>query len=169
MLDDSEQPDVSVLTLAARARVSSTALCAHFPSIDTVFAELYLQLVTALPLVVDPTARIEMRVSTQLRAITLILADRPGMARACTRALLSTDDPTVAHVRTRIAAEVRRRLAAAMGTGAWPEVLTTLETVFWGALLQSQARHIGYRTTADHLDTMLSLILPGAGDSLRSP
>jgi hypothetical protein len=47
-----------------------------------------------------------------------------------------------------------------LGTGAWPEVLTTLETVFWGALLQVQSRSVGYHTMAHRLDTMLSLILP---------
>jgi len=162
MLDEPAQPDVSLPSLAARARVAQTALCAHFPSIDTVFAELYLHHVSNLPLTVNPTAPIGERVGTQLRAITLVLADRPGLARACTRALLSADDPSVADVRTRIAAEIRRRLSAAMGAGAWPEVLATLETVFWGALLQAQSSDIGYRTVANRLDTMLSLILPGA-------
>jgi hypothetical protein len=66
----------------------------------------------------------------------------------------------VADVRARIAAEVRRRLSAALGAGAWPEVLATLETVFWGALLQVQSRALTYRTMADRLDTMLSLIIP---------
>ncbi|MBJ7383496.1 MAG: TetR family transcriptional regulator [Mycolicibacterium sp.] len=161
MLDESAHPDVSVAALAARARVAPTALRAHFPSLDAVFAELYLHHVSTLPLVIDRSARVEARVGAQLRAITMILADRPGLARTCTRALLSTDDPAVADVRARIAAEVRRRVAAALGTGAWPEVLATVETVFWGALLQAQSRNIDYRIMADRLDTMLSLILPG--------
>jgi AcrR family transcriptional regulator len=160
MLDDSAQVDVSVPTLAARARIAPSALCAHFPSMDVMFAELYLNRVTELPLVVDPTAGIQSRVSTQLRAITLAVADEPRLAAACTRALLRHDDAAVVAVQGRIAAEVRRRLSAALGTGAWPEVLATLETVFWGALLQVQSRALSYRTMADRLDTMLSLILP---------
>lgn len=164
MLDESARPDVSVPELAARARVAQTALRAHFPSMDAVFAELYLQHVTALPLTVDTSARIADRVSRQLSAVALILADRPGLAHACTTALLSTDDPAVAAPRARIAAEVRRRLGAALGTGAWPEVLDTLETLFWGALLRAQSREIDYRAMAERLATMVSLVVPEDDD-----
>jgi hypothetical protein len=101
-------------------------------------------------------------VSHQLRAITLVVADEPRLAVACTRALVRNDDAAVAEARTRIAVEVRRRIAAAMGTGAWPEVLETLETLFWGALLQVESRAVGYRAMASRLDTMLALILPEA-------
>ncbi|MCW2734163.1 MAG: putative transcriptional regulator, TetR family [Mycobacterium sp.] len=160
ILDESSQPDVSVPTLAARARIAQAALRAHFPSLDAMFAELYLNRITQLPLVVDPTASIQARVSAQLRAITLVVADEPRLAVACTQALLRHDDAAVADVRARIAAEVGRRLSAALGAGAWPEVLATLETVFWGALLQVQSRALTYRTMADRLDTMLSLIIP---------
>jgi AcrR family transcriptional regulator len=151
LLDESTQPDVSVRTLAARARIAPAALCAHFPSLDAMFAELYLNRITDLPLVVDASATIQSRVSHQLLAITLVVADEPRLARACTQALLRNDDPAVADVQARI---------AALGTGAWPEVLATLETMFWGALLQVQSRSIGYRTMATRIDTMLSLLLP---------
>jgi hypothetical protein len=49
------------------------------------------------------------------------------------------------------------------GMGAWPEVLETLETLFWGALLQVESRTVSYRAMANRLDTMLALILPEAG------
>jgi len=162
MLDESTQTDVSVPALAKRARIAPAALSAHFPSLDAMFAELYLNRVTELPLVVDPEATVQARVSHQLRAITLVVADEPRLAVACTRALLRNDDAAVAEARTRIAVEVRRRIAAAMGTGAWPEVLETLETLFWGALLQVESRAVGYRAMASRLDTMLALILPEA-------
>jgi AcrR family transcriptional regulator len=160
MLDESLETDVSVPTLAARARIAPSALCAHFPSIDAMFAELYLNRVSELPLVVDPTAGAQARVSVQLRAITLVVADEPRLALACTQALLRNDDPAVAAIQARIAAEVRRRIAAALGTGAWPEVLTTVETMFWGALVQVRSGTIGYHAMAGRLDTMVSLLLP---------
>jgi AcrR family transcriptional regulator len=162
MLDESAQDDVSVHTLAVRAKIAPAALCAHFPSLDAMFAELYLNRVSELPLVVDPTASVQARVSVQLRAITLVVADEPRLAIACTRALLRNDDDAVADARTLIAAEVRRRIAAAMGMGAWPEVLQTLETLFWGALLQVESGAVSYRAMATRLDTMLALILPEA-------
>lgn len=158
MLDESSA-DVSVPTLAARARLAPAAVSAQFDSVDAMFAELYLHRVTALPLVVEPRQSLAARVSTQLRSITLVMADEPNLAAACSRALLRTDDAAVAAVRERIGAEVHRRVAAALGTGAWPEVMATLETLFWGALLQVQSRAISYREMANRLDTMLALIL----------
>lgn len=160
MLDESTQADVSVPELAKRARIAPAALSAHFPSLDAMFAELYLNRVTELPLVIDPLASVQARVSHELRAVTLVVADEPRLAVACTRALMRNDDAAVAEARTRIAAEVQRRIAAAMGTGAWPEVLQTLETLFWGALLQVESRAVTYRAMANRLDTMLALILP---------
>jgi hypothetical protein len=128
------------------------------------FAELYLHRVCALPLDIEPTASAAERVSGQLRALTLVLADEPRLAAACSRALLRGDDDVVADIRARIGAEVHRRIAAALGAGAWPEVLATLETVFWGALLQVQSRAISYHRMANRLDTMLGLILPEDDD-----
>lgn len=160
LLDESSATDVSMPTLAARARLAPAAVTAHFPSVDAMFAELYLHRISALPLAVDTTAGVTARVSAQLRSITLVMADEPNLATACSRSLLSTDDAAVAAVRERIGAEVHRRVAAALGTGAWPEVLATLETLFWGALLQAQSRAISYHETANRLDTMLALVLP---------
>jgi AcrR family transcriptional regulator len=164
MLDESHDPDVSVPALAARARIAPSALCAHFPSIDAMFAALYLNRVSELPLVIDPTASVRARVTEQLRALTLVMVDEPRLAIACTQAILHHDDPAVAVIQTRIAAEVRRRIAAAVGTGAWPEVLTTMETVFWGALMQVRSGTIGYRAMAGRLDTMVSLLVPEVED-----
>lgn len=163
MLDESAVADVSVSALARRAKLPPSALSAHFPSLDAMFAQLYLSRVTDLPLSVDPSASLRARVSDQLRAITLVVADEPRLAVACTRALLRNDDLGVAEARTLIAAEVRRRIAAAMGMGAWPEVLETLETLFWGALLQVEPGAVSYRAMANRLDTMLALVLPEDG------
>jgi AcrR family transcriptional regulator len=160
LLDECADSSLSMPALAARARLSAASVHAHFPSVDAVLAELYLHRVSALPLDVDPEATIATRVSGQLRAITLVMADEPTLAAACSRALLGSDDPAVLTARNRIGAEVQRRIAAGLGTGAWPEVQATLETVFWGALLQVQSRAIDYRDMATRLDTMLSLILP---------
>jgi AcrR family transcriptional regulator len=152
--------ELSIAELAARARITASTVSAHFPSIDAMFAELYLNRVYELPLTVDPRAGVWARVSAQLRAVTLVLADEPLLATACARALLSDGDDAVAGVRARVAAEVHRRTAAALGMGAWPEVLDAVETMFWGALLQVQTNVMSYHAMADRLDTMLSLILP---------
>ena len=155
------QTDVSVPALAARAKLAPAAFYAHFPSIEVVFAELYLDRVIQLPLDIDPAASATDRVTEQLTALTLLMADEPRLARACTHALVSTDDDMVDDVRSRIAAEINRRISTALGGGAWPEVLATLESVFWGALLQAQSGAMSYRQMARRLETMVSLIVPG--------
>ncbi|OBB33594.1 TetR family transcriptional regulator [Mycolicibacterium peregrinum] len=154
--------DVSVPALAARAKMAPAALYAHFPSIEVVFAELYLDRVIQLPLDIDPTASTTCRVTEQLTALTLLMADEPRLARACTQALMSTDDEVVDDVRGRIAVEITRRISTALGGGAWPEVLATLEAVFWGALLQAQSGAMSYRQMARRLETMVALIVPGS-------
>lgn len=154
--------DVSVPALAAHAKMAPAALYAHFPSIEVVFAELYLDRVIQLPLDIDPTASTTSRVTEQLTALTLLMADEPRLARACTQALMSTDDDVVDDVRGRIAVEITRRISTALGGGAWPEVLATLEAVFWGALLQAQSGAMSYRQMARQLETMVSLIVPGS-------
>ena len=153
--------DVSVPALAARAKMAPAALYAHFPSIEVVFAELYLDRVIQLPLDIDPGTSTTDRVTQQLTALTLLMADEPRLARACTRAVMSTDDEMVDDVRGRIAVEITRRISTALGGGAWPEVLATLEAVFWGALLQAQSGAMSYRQMARQLETMVSLIVPG--------
>lgn len=144
--------------LATQARITQSTLHAHFPSIDAVFADLYLDRMTNLPLDVDPSIPLACRVSSQLRMIGEIFDDEPELAIVCTRALLGEDD-CVAEIRTRIGEELHRRVTAALGGGAWPEVVTTLETVFWGALLQMKTGPVGRRTMATHLETMVSVIL----------
>lgn len=153
---------VSVPALAVRAKMAPAALYAHFPSIEMVFAELYLDRMVQLPLDIDPAASTTSRVTEQLTALTLLMADEPRLARACTQALVSTDDDMVDDVRSRIAEEVNRRISTALGGGAWPEVLATLEAVFWGALLQAQSGAMSYRRMARQLETMVSLIVPGS-------
>ncbi|MEZ0049012.1 hypothetical protein ABIA30_000002 [Mycobacterium sp. MAA66] len=125
---------------------------------DTALTERYLQQLSQLPLTVDPSSPPHERVAEQLAAAMRILRDEPRLAAACTRSLLSADDP-VAEVRSRIGSEIHRRVTAALGTGAWPEVVTTLETMFWGMLIQAHTQSMDYATTAARLDTMVSLVL----------
>lgn len=152
--------ELSLDELAARAHIAPAAVCAHFPTVDAVLAELYLTRLVELPLSIDPSAGMRIRVSEQLRAITLVLADEPQLGSACAQAMLSEHDAAVAGVRAKVAAEVHRRTAAALGMGAWPEVLDTVETLFWGALLQARSGMMSYHAMADRLDTMLELVLP---------
>jgi hypothetical protein len=145
-------------TTAAYTCAKASGLLASSPPNDAALAERYLKQLSGLPLTIDPLLPAHRRVVEQLASAMRILTNEPRLAAACTRALLSPDDP-VAHVRSRIGAEMHRRVTAALGTGAWPEVVTTLETIFWGALVQTQTEALDYETALARLDTMVSLVL----------
>ena len=103
----------------------------------------------------------EQRVTAQLRELALLVADEPELAAAATTALMG-DEPEVRVVRDKIGLEVRRRIASALGPGAWPEVLTTLEMIFYGALVQAGTKSLTYYQMADRLDSVIALIMGGA-------
>ncbi len=63
-------------------------------------------------------------------------------------------------VREGISVEIRRRITAALGSGAWPELYDTVETIICGALLQVGAGLLDYRRMIAHVENMLRLLLP---------
>jgi len=124
-------------------------------------AEVYLRLVREVPLFTDVNQTTQQRVTAQLRELALLVADEPELAAATTTALMG-DEPDVRHVRDKIGMEVRRRIASALGPGAWPEVLTTLEMIFYGALVRAGTKSMSYYQMADQLDSVIALIMGGA-------
>lgn len=162
LITETSYAEVTLHSVAARAGSTASAVATHFPTKDALIAEIYLRGLRELPLEVDSTADVVSRVSAQVRAVAMLFADEPHLSSACTTALMRTDDPAIAPVRAAISTEIRRRIAAALGSGAWPEIHNTLETIVCGALLQVGAGMISYRRMIEHVDTMLALLLPDA-------
>ena len=73
-----------------------------------------------MPYFTDVNDSTAARVEQALRAMTLMIADEPEVAAACTTALLSNGDPAVRAVRDRIGAEIHRRIRSAVGPGRRP-------------------------------------------------
>jgi hypothetical protein len=69
------------------------------------------------------------------------------------------NDPDVKLLRDRIGVEWRRRLARALGDGADPAVLSTLEFVTSGALVQAGMGHMTYRELPGHLTRAVELVV----------
>jgi hypothetical protein len=81
------------------------------------------------------------RVGATLQTLSLLVADAPRLASACTAALL-TNSTEVRGMRDRIGLEWRRRLQAALGEDGDQLTLTTLEYVISGALVHAgDGRH----------------------------
>ena len=161
MLRESSYSDLTMRAVAARAGVAPATAYTYFSSKNALIAEVYLRLVRDVPVFTDVNHSTQQRVTAQLRELALLVADEPELAAAATTALMG-DEPEVRVVRDKIGLEVRRRISSALGPGAWPEVLTTLEMIFYGALVQAGTKSLTYYQMADRLDGVIALIMGGA-------
>ncbi|MDT5091555.1 MAG: hypothetical protein QOH60_918 [Mycobacterium sp.] len=161
LLRETTYSDLTMRTVAARAGVAPATAYTYFSSKNALVAEVYLRLVRDVPLFTDVNQTTQERVTAQLRELALLVADEPELAAATTTALMG-DEPEVRHVRDKIGMEVRRRIASSLGPGAWPEVLTTLEMIFYGALVRAGTKTLSYYQMADQLDSVIALVMGGA-------
>ena len=161
MLRETSYSDLTMRAVAARAGVAPATAYTYFSSKNALVAEVYLRLVHEVPLFTDVNQTAQQRVTAQLRELTLVVADEPELAAAATTALMG-DEPGVRQVRDKIGLEVRRRIASALGPGAPPDVLSTLEMLFYGALTQAGTKSVTYYQMADRLDGVVALIMGGA-------
>ena len=161
LLRETSYSDLTMRAVAARAGVAPATAYTYFSSKNALVAEVYLRLVRNVALFTDVNQTTQQRVTAQLHELALLVADEPELAAAATTALMG-DEPDVRQVRDKIGLEVRRRIASALGPGAWPEVLSTLEMIFYGALVQAGTQSMTYYQMADRLDGVVALIMGGA-------
>jgi AcrR family transcriptional regulator len=161
LLHESRYPDVTMRSIAQRAGVADITAYTYFPSKNALIAEVYLRSLREVPLVVDVDHSVPVRVITQFRRLARVLADEPAVAAACSIALMC-NEPSVRVVQEKIGKEVHRQISAAMGSGAWPEVVDALEIGFYGALVRAGSGVPGYRHVADQLESLVAQILGGA-------
>jgi hypothetical protein len=90
-------------------------------------------------------------------------AYEPEVAAATTTALMG-DEEELTPLREQIGTEVRRRLTAALGPGVPINVLSTVEYVFYGALVRAGTGTLSYGTVGSHLDGVIELILQAHED-----
>jgi AcrR family transcriptional regulator len=159
MLRESSYADLTVRAVAARAKVAPATAYTYFSSKNHLIAEVYLDLMRQVPYFTDVNDSTAARVEKALRAMTLMIADEPEVAAACTTALLSSNDTAVTTVRDRIGAEIHRRIRSAMGPEADPRTVSALEMTYFGALVHAGSGYVSYREIADRLTYVVGLIL----------
>jgi AcrR family transcriptional regulator len=150
---------ITMRSIAKRAGVSHGESRAYFRSKDAIVAEIYLERLRAAPLVVDVEQSARARIAAQFSQLVMLLADEPGVAAACSSALIC-DEPSVRAIRQRIHAELQRRVRTALRSGAWPEVAETLEFGLLGALVQASCGADTFRQTAEDLASVVAVVLP---------
>jgi AcrR family transcriptional regulator len=159
MLRESSYADLTVRAVAARAKVAPATAYTYFSSKNHLIAEVYLDLMRQVPYFTDVNDSTTTRVEKALRAMTLMIADEPEVAAACTTALLSGNDQAVIAVRDRIGAEIHRRIRSAMGPDADPRTVSALEMTYFGALVHAGSGYVSYREIADRLTYVVGLVL----------
>jgi AcrR family transcriptional regulator len=150
---------LTVRNVARTAGVAPATAYTYFTSREHLVTEVFWRRLEALPETrVDRRRSTAARVGAAMSDFALLVADEPELAAACTVAMLATD-PDVKLLRDRIGLEWRRRLAAALGDDAAPEVLATLEFVISGALLQAGMGHMTYQELPGHLTRAVELVV----------
>ncbi|WP_102141527.1 TetR family transcriptional regulator [Mycobacterium hubeiense] len=160
MLRETSYADLTVRAVAARAKVAPATAYTYFSSKNHLIAEVYLDLVRQVPYFTDVNDSMITRVDKALRALTLVVADEPEVAAACTTALLGGgSDEAVRKVRDQIGAEIHRRIRSAVGPDADPRTVSALEMTFFGALVNAGSGAFTYHQIADRLTYVVGLIL----------
>ncbi|MDF3340030.1 TetR family transcriptional regulator [Mycolicibacterium septicum] len=160
MLRESSYADLTVRAVAARAGVAPATAYTYFSSKNHLIAEMYLDLVSRCPYFTDVNDSRTTRVDKALRALTLVVADEPEVAAACTTALLGGGtDPAVRKVRDRIGAEIHKRIRSAVGPDADSRIVSALEMTFFGALVNAGSGAFTYHQIADRLTYVVGLVL----------
>jgi hypothetical protein len=67
---------------------------------------------------------------------------------------------SVQPIRKAIDVEVHRRVSAALGSGAWPEVVSTMHLALLGAVTQAAAGNTTLDVIGDQLDRLVDVLLP---------
>jgi AcrR family transcriptional regulator len=134
--------EISVRTIAKRAGVAPATAYTYFSGKDHLLAEVLLQRAQGSPSLVDLTLSLPDRVVDAARTMGFGAMGSAAVA-VCTTALLG-DGPDVKRVRSRLGAEITRRLDAALGAGVDPGVLDVLQVTYTGALLSAGMGHLAF-------------------------
>lgn len=160
LLRESSFDAVSVGAVAVRAGVPASTAARMFSTKDELIVEVCLRRIHGVELHTDSAHGSIGRVAAQLSQMMLVVAEEPAVAAACSAVFLDSG-PTADRAREQIGLEIHRLIASAVGPGSWPEVITTLELVFSGALIQAAAGTMTFHHVADRVQTAVSLILEG--------
>jgi AcrR family transcriptional regulator len=161
--------EISVRTIARRAGLAPATAYTYFSGKDHLLAEVLWRRMQGAPNLVDLTLPLPDRVADTVRSMGFDAMGSPAVA-VCTTALLG-DGPDVKRVRSRLGAEITRRLSAALGpeaaTGADPAVLNVLQVTYTGALLSAGMGHLAF----DAVPTLMgeaTALMTGSGSGART-
>jgi TetR/AcrR family transcriptional regulator, cholesterol catabolism regulator len=149
---------LTVRRVAAEAGVGSATAYTYFSSKEHLVAEVFWRRLAGAPPAPHTSPDPATRVVEVLQHIASLVADEPEFAGAVTNALLGKD-PDVEVLRQRIGADIRGRLAAALGPDTDPDVIESLELLYSGALVRAGMGYEPYAAIARRLEKSARLML----------
>ncbi|BBZ27605.1 hypothetical protein MMAD_19000 [Mycolicibacterium madagascariense] len=161
VLRDTPFDALTVDQVAARAHVPPATAADLFASTSDLIVEVCLRRIRGIDVSTGANCGSTARVAGQLSRMMLVVAEEPAIAAACAAVFLDSG-PTADRAHEQIGLHIHQLIASAVGPGSWPEVITTLELVFSGALIQAAAGTMTFQQAADRVETAVSLILEDA-------
>lgn len=151
---------MTVRNVAARAGVAPATAYTYFDSKEHLVSEVFWRRLKTLPMPDPSDERLPAeRVADALRKVSDLVAGEPEISGAVTTALLS-NEPAVKRLRDRIGLNIRMRLTIALGTDD-QTIISALELLYAGAMLQAGTGHLNYDQIGDRLVAAASLFLGG--------
>jgi AcrR family transcriptional regulator len=140
--EDRRYGEITVRTIARRAGLAPATAYTYFSGKDHLLAEVLWRGMQSSMHLVDVNQPVQERVAETVRTMGFDTMASPAVA-VCTTALLA-DGPDVKRVRSRIGAEISRRLASALGPRSDPAVRNVLTVTYTGALLSAGMGHLSF-------------------------
>jgi AcrR family transcriptional regulator len=153
--------ELSRRLVADRAGLAYREVCTEFASIEALIAESCLDRLRESPLTVELDESARERMVSQFHQLIMLLAFEPRYGAACVRALMSNVE-SVRPIRTEIDAEIRRHVSAALGPGAWPELVSALQLALLGAVVQAATHTTSLLVLSQQLGDLVEMLLPGS-------
>jgi AcrR family transcriptional regulator len=150
---------MTVRGAAKRAGIAAATAYTFFASKDHLLAEVMWR--RMVELLSDPPAEAPSaleRAVKELRLLGTFMTEDPELAAAGTSALLGPG-PDVQELRIRIGTATHDRLASALGRGADPAILLTLDLAYSGALLWMGLGHLPPGRVPDALGDAARLLI----------
>lgn len=152
--------DLSLRSVAKQAGVTATTAYTYFSSKDHLITEVFWRRLDEEKDQPGSAPQVGDRVRSSLDQLARLICSEPDLAQACAVAMLGPD-PDVQRLRTRIGAEMHRRLARAAAGELSEAALRAIDLVISGALVQAGMGHLDYDNLADELDQASRLIIEG--------
>jgi AcrR family transcriptional regulator len=154
--------ELSRQLVADRAGLSYLDVCARFASVDALIAETCLYKLRESPVVIEFDESPRERMVGQFHRLIMLLAYEPRYGTVCVWALMSNVD-SVRPIRTEIDAEIRRHVSTALGSGAWPELVSALQLALLGAVVQAVTTSVSLLDLSLQLGDLVEMLMPASG------